>query len=176
MKNEVIRTIQSRTSVRRYSSKPIPENDLKEILETGFSAPSAGNCQPWRVVVVKNKTRKDQLAIAAFGQSFIAEAPVLLVICAVPHESAQRYKERGATLYVIQDTAALTQNILLASHAFGYATCWIGAFNEIEVSKVIQVPAGMRPVSMVPIGYAEGAATIKRTRKSVSDIVIEEEF
>ena len=168
--------IQSRKSIRKYSQKHIPENELKEILKTGFSAPSGGNMQPWRVVVVKDKVRKDQLATAAYGQSFIAEAPVLLVVCAVPYESAEKYKERGATLYALQDTAALTQNILLASHALGYATCWIGAFNEDEVSKIIKVPVGMRPVSMIPIGIAAGVAPKARPRKSVSDVVIEEEF
>jgi len=168
--------IQSRKSIRKYSQKPIPENELKEILKTGFSAPSGGNMQPWRVVVVKDQTRKDRLATAAYGQSFIAEAPVLLVVCAVPHESAEKYKERGATLYALQDTAALTQNILLASHALGYATCWIGAFNEDEVSKIIKVPEGIRPVSMIPIGLADGVAPKGRPRKSVSDVVIEEEF
>ncbi|MHA1634709.1 MAG: nitroreductase family protein [Candidatus Thorarchaeota archaeon] len=174
--NEMLTMIQSRKSIRKYSQKPIPENELKEILKTGFSAPSGGNMQPWRVVVVKDQTRKDRLATAAYGQSFIAEAPVLLVVCAVPHESAEKYKERGATLYALQDTAALTQNILLASHALGYATCWIGAFNEEEVSKIIKVPVGIRPVSMIPIGLADGVAPKGRPRKSVSDVVIEEEF
>jgi nitroreductase len=174
--NEMLTKIQSRKSIRKYSQEPIPEKELKEILKTGFSAPSGGNMQPWRVVVVKDKTRKDRLATAAYGQSFIAEAPVLLVVCAVPHESAEKYKERGATLYSLQDTAALTQNILLASHALGYATCWIGAFNEDEVSKIIKVPEGMRPVSMIPIGLADGVAPKARPRKSVSDVVIEEEF
>jgi len=168
--------IQSRKSVRKYSQNPIPENDLKEILKTGFSAPSGGNMQPWRVVVVKERTRRDRLATAAYGQSFIAEAPVLLVVCAVPYESAEKYKERGATLYTLQDTAALTQNILLASHALGYATCWIGAFNEDDVSEIIKVPEGMRPVSMIPIGFADGKPPSARPRKPVSDVVIEEEF
>ena len=174
--NEILRTIQSRRSIRKYSQKPIPENELKEILKTGFSAPSGGNMQPWRVVVVREQTRKEQLAIAAYGQSFIAEAPVLLVVCAVPYESAERYKERGATLYALQDTAALTQNILLASHALGYATCWVGAFNEVEVSKIVKVPEGMRPVSMIPIGLADGVIPKARPRKSINDVVIEEEF
>ena len=168
--------IQSRRSVRKYSQTPIPESDLEEILKTGFSAPSGGNMQPWRVVIVKNRSRRDQLATAAFGQSFIAEAPVLLVVCAVPYESAEKYKERGATLYAFQDTAALTQNILLASHALGYATCWIGAFDEDQVSKIIKVPEGMKPVSMIPIGLAEGQDAKARTRKSISDVVIDEEF
>ena len=165
MKNELLRKIQTRQSIRKYSNNAIPESDLNEILKTGFSAPSAGNRQPWRVVVVKDKTRKDKLAIAALGQHFIAEAPILLVICAVPHESAERYKERGATLYALQDTAALTQNILLASHSLGYATCWIGAFNEDEVTEVLNIPKEMRPVSMIPIGYAEGETPKVRPRR-----------
>ena len=174
--NDMLKMIQSRKSIRKYSQEPIPENELKEILKTGFSAPSGGNMQPWRVVVVKDQTRKDLLAVAALGQSFIAEAPVLLVVCAVPYESAERYKERGATLYTLQDTAALTQNILLASHALGYATCWIGAFNEDEVSKIVKVPEGMRPVSMIPIGRADGIEPKGRPRKPIGEIVIEEEF
>jgi nitroreductase len=176
MKHELIRKIQTRQSIRRYSNEPIAENDLKEILETGFSAPSAGNRQPWRVVIVKDRTRKDRLAGAAFGQSFSAEAPVLLVVCAVPYESAERYNERGATVYALQDTAALTQNILLASHALGYATCWIGAFNEEEVANILKVPEGMRPVSMIPIGYVEGVKPKTRPRKSISEVIVEEEF
>lgn len=174
--NDMLRMIQSRRAIRKYTQDPIPENELNEILRTGFSAPSGGNMQPWRIVVVKEQTRKDQLAVAAFGQSFIAKAPVLLVVCAVPSESAERYKERGATLYALQDTAALTQNILLASHALGYATCWIGAFNEVEVSKIIKVPKGMRPVTMIPIGRAAGAEPRARPRKAISDVVVEEEF
>jgi nitroreductase len=174
--NDMLKMIQSRKSIRRYSQEQIHENELKEILKTGFSAPSGGNMQPWRVVVVKDQTRKEQLAEAASGQSFIARAPVLLVVCAVPYESAERYNNRGATLYALQDTAALTQNILLASHALGYATCWVGAFNEVEVSKIIKVPEGIRPVAMIPIGRADGAEPKTRPRKSINDVVIEEEF
>ena len=100
--NEVIKTIQSRKSIRKFSGEPFPKSDLQEILKTGFSAPNAGNRQPWRVVIVKDRGKRKQLAIAAFGQSFIAQASVLLVVCAVPYESAKRYKERGATLYALQ--------------------------------------------------------------------------
>ena len=174
--NEVIKTIQSRKSIRKYSGEPFPEGDLQEILKTGFSAPSAGNRQPWRVVIVKDRNRRHQLATAAFGQSFIAQAPVILVVCAVPYESAERYKERGATLYAFQDTAALTQNMLLAAHALGYATCWIGAFDEAEVSKIIKAPKGMRPVSMVPISHFDGKDSPGRPRRPFGEVVIEEEF
>lgn len=116
---------------------------LQEILATGFSAPSAGNRQPWRVVIIKDGERKELLGMEAFGQTFIAKAPVNIVICAVPHESAERYGERGSALYALQDTAALTQNILLASHILGYGTCWVGAFDEEAVRKVLNVPEGI---------------------------------
>ena len=93
--NEVIKTIQSRKSIRKFSGEPFPKSDLQEILKTGFSAPNAGNRQPWRVVIVKDRGKRKHLAIAAFGQSFIAQASVLLVVCAVPYESAKRYKENA---------------------------------------------------------------------------------
>jgi len=176
MKEDLLKVIQSRRSVRRFSQSPIPENELKEILRTGFSAPSAGNKQPWRVVILKDRTRINRIAAAAFGQTFIAKASVVLVICAVPHESAERYEERGATLYVLQDTAALTQNIILAAHALGYATCWIGAFSENEVTEILKVPDGMRPVSIIPIGHVEGETPKARPRRPFEDVIIEEEF
>jgi len=176
MKEDLLKVIQSRRSVRRFSQNPIPENELKEILKTGFSAPSAGNRQPWRVVILKDRTRIDRIAIAAFGQTFIANASIVLVICAVPYESAERYKERGAMLYALQDTAALTQNIILAAHALGYATCWIGAFDENEVVEILNVPNGMRPVSIIPIGHAEGEPPKARPRRPFEDVIIEEEF
>ena len=176
MKEDLLKIIQSRRSVRKYSQSQIPENELQEILKTGFSAPSAGNRQPWRVVILKDRSRIDRIAMAAFGQTFISQASVVLVVCAVPYESAERYEERGATLYALQDTAALTQNILLAAHALGYSTCWIGAFNESEVTNILKIPDGMRPVSIIPIGNAEGDAPKARPRKSLTDVVIKEEF
>lgn len=176
MKNELLGKIQTRQSIRKFSSENIPESDLKEILKTGFSAPSAGNRQPWRVVVVKDDKRKEQLGIAAGGQLFITKAPINLVICAVPNESAERYKERGATLYALQDTAALTQNILLASHSMGYATCWIGAFNEAEVTKILSIPKEMRPVAIIPIGYSEGETPKVRTRRPFTEVIVEDKF
>ena len=176
MKEDLLNTIQSRRSIRKYSQDQIPEKDLQEILKTGFSAPSAGNRQPWRVVVVKDRNRINEIATAAFGQLFIGEASIVLVICAVPYESAERYSERGATLYALQDTAALTQNLLLASHILGYAACWIGAFNEDEVRGILNIPPVMRPVSLIPIGHLEGETPKARPRKPLRDVVIEEEF
>ena len=145
-------------------------------MKIGISAPSAGNCQPWRVIIVTGAELKVQLARAAFNQKFIADAPVIFVICAVPEESEKRYQARGKELYVIQDTAALTLTILHGAHLHGFGACWIGAFNENAVSKVLHVPSNMRPVAMIPVGAIAGKIPPIRPRRSLSEIVVKERF
>ncbi len=176
MDNECIKKIRTRQSIRRFTRENIPENEIMEIIKTGLSAPSAGNKQPWRIVLVLDEKRKAHLATAAYNQTFLERAGVILVICAVPQESADRYGERGGTLYVLQDTAALTQTILLAAHMKGYGTCWVGAFNEIEVRKILNVPEEIRPVALIPIGKIEGDLPSPRPRKEISEMLIREVF
>ncbi len=176
MSKDCIQRIMSRSSIRRYTEGSIPESDIEEILKAGFSAPSAGNMQPWRVVVVRNESTRSLLAEAAGNQSFVARAPVVLVVCAVPRESAQRYGQRGVSLYVLQDTAALVENLLLAAHFSGYGACWVGAFNEDLAREAVGVPDDMRPVAIIPVG--RGAETISRTRprRPLSEVVVSESF
>jgi len=176
MSKECLNQISNRRSIRRFSSEPIDGGTINDIVRAGFSAPSAGNRQPWRVVIVTDQDVKNQLSNAAGGQTFMAKAPVVFVICGVPEESAERYKERGRTLYVLQDTAALTLNILHAAHILGFGACWIGAFNEEEVSKILQIPSNMRPVSMIPVGIIEGNLPEMRPRRNLSEVVVQEQF
>lgn len=148
----VFEAIRGRRSIRSFASEPVDEKDLKKILEAAIAAPSAGNRQPWEFVVVKNPEQKRKLADAAFGQSFIEEAPVAIVVCANAPRTARVYGNRGEDLYCIQDTAAAIQNINLAAYALGYGTCWVGAFDERRVAEIIGCPAGVRPVAIIPIG------------------------
>ncbi len=149
---DVFKAIHGRRSVRRFNPAPIDDGDLKKILEAGISAPSAGNCQPWEFVIVKNEKNKQALADAAHGQSSLIQAPVVIVVCADLQRTAARYGDRGKNLYCIQDTAAAVQNIHLAAYALGYGTCWIGAFEESAVAKAIKAPSGIRPLAMIPVG------------------------
>ncbi len=166
----------SRQSIRRFTSEPIPDSTIEELVSIGTRAPSAGNRQPWRIIIVTNKDLRKHLANDAFNQDFIAGAPVIFVICAVPEESAERYHDRGRTLYVYQDTAALTLNILYGAHFHGYGACWIGAFDEDAVSKTLKIPFNMRPVSMIPVGKIDGACPPLRQRRKSSEIIIQESF
>lgn len=149
---DVFEAIRGRRSVREFRSTPVKEKDLEKILDAARLAPSAGHCQPLELVVVKDQTTKQGLARAALGQMFIAEAPVAIVVCANISRTSRRYGRRGEELYCIQDTAAAVQNILLAAYALGYATCWVGAFDDDAVAGVIKAPAGVRPVAIIPLG------------------------
>ena len=149
---ELLELIKGRRSVRSFRPDPVPREDLLKMLEAARWAPSAGNCQPWEFVIVTREDTKRRLAMAAFGQFFVAEAPVVVVVCANVPRTAWRYGERGATLYAIQDTAAATQNLLLMAHSMGYGACWVGAFDEDEVRRILKIPREVRPVAIVPIG------------------------
>jgi len=168
--------IKSRIAIRKFKNATIPDNDINEIIEIGTKAPSAGNCQPWRIVVVKDTVTREKLAEAAWGQGFVAKAPVILAVCAVPAESKERYGERGETLYVLQDTAALTTSLLLGAHFKGYGACWVGAFDEETVTMVLNVPAEMKPVALITIGIPDGPVPKKRKRRPLSEILVRECF
>jgi nitroreductase len=176
MSKDCIEKITSRQSIRKFTKETIPDSVIEDIVNIGRSAPSGGNRQPWRIVIVTKEELKQSLVMAAHNQKFIADAPVVYVICAVPDESAERYQDRGRHLYTLQDTAALTLNILYGAHLHGYGACWIGAFNEDDVSKALNVPSHMRPVSMVPVGRIDGKLPPLRGRKSPSEIVVREQF
>jgi nitroreductase len=155
MTKDVIDCIRERASVRAFETKEVPDETISRILECGIRAPSAGNCQPWRFFVVKDRKVKADLAAAAYGQRCLEEASHVIVVCAEPDKSAQTYGDRGRYLYCIQDTAAAVQNMLLAATAFGLGSCWVGAFDEKAAAAVIQVSTPeTRPVAMIPIGYA----------------------
>jgi len=149
---DVTEAIKRRRSIRSFKDEPVKEEDLQKILDAARWAPSAGNMQPLELVVVRDRGVKQRLAKAALGQGFVAEAPVVIVVCANVTRTSSRYGQRGAELYVIQDTAAATQNIHLTACALGYGTCWVGAFDDEGVAEAIKTPPDVRPFAIIPIG------------------------
>jgi hypothetical protein len=149
---EVADAIELRRSVRRYQDREVPEGMLKAILRAGHMAPSAGNMQGRDFIVVRDWNMRESISRAALGQRFITEAPVCIVVCANVPRSSSRYGKRGE-LYAVQDSAASTMNMILMARDLGLGTCWVGAFNESAVSQLLDMPAGVRPVALVTIGY-----------------------
>ncbi len=172
---DVEKAVKERRSVRSFKTEKIPEKDLKKILNAARWAPSAGNCQPLELVVIKEQENRNRLAKAAFNQSFIAEAPVSVAVCANLPRTEKRYGDRGTDLYVIQDTAASVQNMHLMAYALGYSTCWIGAFDDEKVAEVVETPDEVRPLSIVPIGKPDEDPSPPE-RRSLDEIVHEENY
>jgi nitroreductase len=164
--NPVIDAILARRSCRDFTGEPLPLEHVELLKEALRWAPSAGNRQPWRFVLVWNRGTRVRLAEAAYGQMFVAEAPLIVVVVALPEVSAKRYGERGRGLYCLQDTAAAAQNLLLAAHSLGYCSCWVGAFDEGGVRRVLDLGPEERPVALVPVG--RGTYTESRTDRKPS--------
>jgi nitroreductase len=172
---ELFEAIRGRKSVRRYQKGDLASEDLRRILEAAICAPSAGNRQSWDFVVAKENQTKAALAEAAYGQEFIAQASAVIVVCANLARSSSRYGDRGRDLYSIQDTAAAVQNILLASYALGYGSCWIGAFDESRVAHIVNASSQTRPVAMIPIGRPAESPD-SRPRLSLGEVLHTERF
>jgi len=151
---DLFEAIKNRRSIRAYTRENVTEEEVEKLIDAARWAPSAGNIQPWKFVIVRDVRIKQKLAIAALNQTFIEEAPVVIVVCADEAQSSWGYGSRGVALYCIQDTAAAIQNILLAAHALGLGACWIGAFQEGLVKKAVNAPLNIRPVAIIPIGHA----------------------
>ena len=171
---ELYEAIKGRRSIRAYTPQNVPEKAVEQLIEAASYAPSAGNIQPWRFVIARNPQVKKQLAEAA-GQAFIEEAPVVIVVCANEKRAEAGYGSRGKMLYCIQDTAAAAQNIHLTAYSLGLGTCWIGAFNEHQARKAVNAPEEMRPIALIPVGYADEAPA-PRNRRPLSQIMRYESF
>jgi len=172
---DVFEAIRNRRSIRAYTSKEVSEEEVKKLIDAARWAPSAGNIQPWEFIIVRDAKIKRGLSVAALDQTFIEEAPVVIIVCANQRRSAWGYGQRGSTLYCIQDTAAAIQNLLLAAHAMGLGACWIGAFQEEDARKVLNLPMGVRPVAIIPVGHP-AEKPMASSRKPISEIVHYEIF
>jgi len=172
---DVLEAINGRRSIRFFTNQPVSEEEVKKLIDGARQAPSAGNIQPWEFVIVKKAEIKHKLVIAALNQAFLEQAPVVIVVCANMSASEKGYGSRGTTLYCIQDTAAAAQNIHLAAYSMGLGTCWVGAFNEEEVRQVLEIPKGVRPVAMIPVGHAT-ANPPRHPRRALSEIIHNEKY
>jgi nitroreductase len=172
---DVFEAIKGRRSIRAFQSCDVPQEVVEKLVDAAHWAPSAGNLQPWEFIIVRKPETKRRLAEAALGQTFIEEAPVVIVVCADENRSSKGYGTRGKTLYCLQDTAAAIQNIHLAAYALGLGTCWVGAFREDEAKKILKTPEGIRPIAIIPVGYPAEKPQ-PRNRRSISQIIHYEIF
>jgi nitroreductase len=168
---DVFTAIQNRRSIRAFKDKKIDESTLNKVLEAARLAPSAGNNQSWKFLVVKDQETRKKLAVAARGQKQVEQAPVVIVgISTEPEGKMPNGQFRGPI-----DLSVAFSFIMLEAIELGLGTCWLGAYDEGEVKNILGIPENVRVIAMTPLGYpAEEPAA--RPRKSIEQIVIHEKY
>ena len=141
--------IKTRRSIRAFTDQEVSEKILNTIIEAGWLAPSAGNRQPVEFIIVRDKSIKNKLS----AQRFVAEASAVIVVVVNLERTTSRYGERGGKMYIYHDSGAAIQNMLLVSKALGLGTCWIGAFNDAKIARLLELPEHVLPMAIIPIGY-----------------------
>jgi nitroreductase len=168
---DVYTAIRQRSSVRAYKDTAVEDDKLNKVLEGARLSPSSSNRQEWKFIVVKNKETRKKLANAAFGQSFIGEAPVVIVACATESKSIMVCGQPAHTV----DVSIACAFMILQAYELGLGTCWIGAFKENEVKKILKIPEHIRVVAMTPLGYPNQPPS-QKSRKGLDQIVCFEKF
>jgi nitroreductase len=150
---DAIECIMTRRSIRNYLEVPVEWDKIGTILDAGRFAPSSGNIQDFKFVVVKDEGSRKAIADACLRQYWMSKAPVHIVVCSEIKKSTSFYGIRGERLYSIQNCAAAIENMMLAANALGLGTCWVGAFDENVLSRVLGIPDYIRPQAIITIGY-----------------------
>jgi nitroreductase len=199
---DVYSVIKKRRSIRSYKADKIPDEILDRLLEAIRLAPSGGNRQPYRFIIVQDKDTKDKIAAACRwypgrpqGQGFIAEAPVVIVACGSVNNAVVRYyTDEGVTLKtgwdvppevdrnqadyqsVMEiDLAIALDHLTLVATEEGLGTCWIAALDEREIKRLLSVPDDKRVLVVMPVGYTDSWPE-SRPRKPLEKIIYYEKY
>jgi len=152
---DLFATIRNRHSVRKFQSDmPVEKEKLHAVLEAACAAPSAGDLQAYKIIVVESEDKRNELCGVANNQTFICEAPICLVFCTDASRSESEFGERGKDLYAVQDTTIAAAYAQLAVVAAGLGSTWIGYFDAEKVSDTLNLDKTLEPVAILSVGYA----------------------
>ncbi len=141
----LIDSILNRRSIRRYETKDIHEEVLRQILEAGRQAPSAANRQPIRFIIVKDKVILKDLCDNLLTR-FVKYAPLAVIGCADT-------KSLLTGKWAVVDATIAMQNMVIAAGSLGVGSCWIGACNEEKVKEMLKIPDKWKVVALITFGY-----------------------
>lgn len=141
----------TRRSIRRYVDRPVGDEHIETLLRAAMAAPSAGNQQSWRFVVVTDRATLDALAEASPYTGMLREAPLAIAVCG--DTTSEKYPED----YWVEDTSAAMENLLLAAHATGLGACWLGFHPRVDrkahARALLGLPDGVEVMGVASIGH-----------------------
>lgn len=155
---EALEAIRKRRSVRRYTGDAIPQQDLEKIVDAGRLAATGSNKQPWDFIVVTDREMIDQLKVAA---RWMDKAGAIIAVVMDP-----------SSRWWVEDGAAAVENMLIASTALGYGSCWLEGYTlprEEEFKALLGVPQEKRLLTLVPLGVPAEWPT--KEKKSLEEVI-----
>jgi len=168
---EFWQVVSKRRSTRKFQDKEIQEEDLQKILTAANRAPSAHNFQSYKILVVKEKKVKEELLKGdAVHQTFIPQAAVVLIFCADSSQLLSYHDREMADIFSLQDATIACTFAWLRAVDLGLSACWIGSFNWRKACQILGLPRALRPVAILPVGFA--AETPPPTpRKRIEEVI-----
>ena len=171
----VMDLMRSRYSLRAFADRPIARDVLLQVLEAARIAPSACNNQPWHILVIQEPAARAALA-ACYPRPWLQTAPAVLVCCAEP---ARAWRRNDGKNHADIDVAIAVDHLTLAAAKAGLGTCWVCAFDAQKAKTLLQLPPGIEPVALIPIGYPApnaAPADMHAKRKTMEQLVHWERF
>lgn len=162
---DVLTAIKTRRSIRKYKDVPLDKEKLMQVLEAGRIAPSAGNRQPWRFVVVTDPATRQKMVGACRNQAFVGQAGAIIVAC-VPDPSLRWH---------MVDVGIAVDHMTLAAHELGLGTCWIGAFEPEQVKEILGIPEDVKVVCVLPLGVPDMEG-VPKPRKALEEAFVFERW
>ena len=163
--------IRRRYSVRAYKPDPVESEKLDQVLEAARLAPTAGNRQAFRVIVVETEGRQDELQ-KIYGRDWFTQGPLVLAVCGIPSENWIRKDGRN---YNDVDAAIVMDHLVLQATDLGLGTCWIADFDATQAREVLGLPQEVEPVVFTPLGYPADTGRAKK-RKTPDDLICRERW
>ncbi|OFW56095.1 MAG: hypothetical protein A2W01_10135 [Candidatus Solincola sediminis] len=197
---DIMEAIKQRRSIRSYKDDPVPVGLLDQVLEAGRLAPSSSNVQSWRFKVVTDKAAKGELRKAAMDQSFVEEAPAVIVACLDLDAFRERTRgivellkdedgsvkdcdvaglfalcdgpdEKRCLIHAFMNVSIAVENMVLTAVSLGLGTCWVRAFEPLKVAHALSLPPECPPAVLLPIGFPNQDPPA-RPRKEMHEIRI----
>jgi nitroreductase len=144
---DVMEVIKSRRSIRQFTDKPIEKEKLERLLEAARWAPSGGNLQRWRFVVVTSPSQRE--LVRKFAPGIFAMPAAFIVVCAELEPDANYWKQK----LHLADCSIASQNIMLAAHEMGIGTCVALSYAKTAISEILELPENVEPMLVVTLGY-----------------------
>jgi len=152
---EVFEAIRGRRSIRNFEDRPVGKEVLQRLIEAGIWAPSGGNAQTWRFIVVTEKHMLNKMKMLSPG--LLGDPPAVIVVCQNRKEAERKGGRLGVELVSVMDTAMSAQNIMLAACALDLGTCPIASFHREGIQRLLRLPEEIFPHLLISVGYPKGA-------------------